>query len=422
MTPEMTPEMTIAKLSQQARAAGREVRKAGPARRTAAINAVATCMLDRRAEILAANAIDLDAATKAGVTGPMLDRLKLDETRLAKMAAAVREVAALSDPVGETVKEWTRPNGLRVARRRIPLGVIAIIYEARPNVTTDAAVLCLRAGNAVILRGGSEAFNSNQALARAVGEGLASASLPAMAVQLVPTTERAAMKDLLAREDDIDLVIPRGGEQLIRFVSEHSRIPVLKHYRGNCHVFVEASAEPGMALEICYNSKVQRPGVCNAAETILVDEAIAHTFLPQLASRLGAAGVELRGDERARAIVPDLKAATDDDFAAEFLELICAVGVVDGVSGAVKHIERFGSSHTESIVTRDEKMAQRFVEECDSSTVIVNASTRFADGGELGLGAEIGISTTRLHAYGPMGAEELTTTKFVVIGEGQTRR
>jgi glutamate-5-semialdehyde dehydrogenase len=412
---------TIEKLSHDARLAAREVAKAGPARRTAAINAIAGCVLDRRAEILAANALDLEAAARNGVTGPMLDRLKLDEARLAKIATAVREVAALPDPVGQNVKEWTRPNGLRVARRRIPLGVIAIIYEARPNVTTDAAVLCLRAGNAVILRGGSEAFNSNRALARAVADGLTAAQLPATAVQMMPTTDREAMRELLQRDEEIDLVIPRGGEQLIRFVTESSRIPVLKHYRGNCHVFIEASADPGMALEICYNSKVQRPGVCNAAETILVDEAIAHTFLPQLAARLGAAGVELRGDQRARDVVPQMKPATDDDFYTEFLDLTCAVGVVDGVAGAIRHIERFGSSHTESIVTRDEKMASRFVEECDSSTVIVNASTRFADGGELGLGAEIGISTTRLHAYGPMGAEELTTTKFVIIGEGQTR-
>jgi glutamate-5-semialdehyde dehydrogenase len=264
-------------------------------------------------------------------------------------------------------------------------------------------------------------FASSGALAARLAEGLAAAGLPATAVQLLPTTDRAAMAELLTRDDDIDLVIPRGGEQLIRFVSERSRIPVIKHYRGNCHVFVERTADPGMALEICYNSKVQRPGVCNAAETILIDEAIAHSFLPLLATRLGAAGVELRGDDRCREILPELKLATDEDFATEYLDLICAVAVVDGVGGAVRHIERWGSSHTESIVSHDQKAAQRFVDEVDSSCVMVNASTRFADGGELGLGAEIGISTTRLHAYGPMGAEELTTTKFVVIGEGQTR-
>lgn len=410
----------ILRIARDARAAGRLVAKAGAERRTAALGAIAAAMGRHRAAILAANAEDV-AAAASGTRGAMLDRLRLDDKRLDGMIRAVGEVAAQADPVGQTVKAWTRPNGLRVARRRIPLGVIAMIYEARPNVTTDAAALCLRAGNAVILRGGSESFRSNQALMRAVAEGLEAAGLPPTAVQLVPTTDRAAMAALLQRDEEIDLVIPRGGEALIRFVAEHSRIPVIKHYRGNCHVFVERAADEGMALEICYNSKVQRPGVCNAAETILVDEAIAHSFLPKLAERLGAAGVELRGDERARAVVPTLAPAGEDDFAAEFLDLICAVGVVAGVSGAVRHIERYGSSHTESIVTRDEEAARRFVEEVDSACVMVNASTRFADGGELGLGAEIGISTTRLHAYGPMGAEELTTTRFVVIGEGQTR-
>jgi len=411
----------IAKLAKDARAAGRLVARAGADRRTAALHAIADAIDARVPAILAANAEDIAAAEKNGLAKPMVDRLRLDEKRLAGMAKALREVAALPGPVGQAVKEWTRPNGLRVARRRIPLGVIAIIYEARPNVTTDAAALCLRAGNATILRGGSEAFRSNRALMEAVAAGLEAAKLPPTAVQLVPTTERSAMAELLTYDEDIDLVIPRGGENLIRFVAEHSRIPVIKHYRGNCHVFVERSADEGMALEICYNSKVQRPGVCNAAETILVDEAIAHSFLPQLAERLGRAGVELRGDERARAIVPSLKSASDEDFAAEFLDLICAVGVVPGVAGAVRHIERFGSLHTETIVTKDQEAARRFVDDVDSSCVMVNASTRFADGGELGLGAEIGISTTRLHAYGPMGAEELTTTKFVVIGEGQTR-
>ncbi|HWE30968.1 MAG TPA: glutamate-5-semialdehyde dehydrogenase [Polyangia bacterium] len=414
-------EIDIAKLARDAKAAGRLVAKAGAERRTAALHAIAAAVDHERAAILAANADDIAAAEKNGLSPPMIDRLRLDDARIGKIAAALRDVAALPDPVGQAVKEWTRPNGLKIARRRIPLGVIAIIYESRPNVTTDAAAVCLRAGNATILRGGSEAFRSNRALMTAVAAGLAAAGLPPTAVQLVPTTDRAAMAELLTRDEEIDLVIPRGGEQLIRFVAERSRIPVIKHYRGNCHVFVERTADEGMALEICYNSKVQRPGVCNAAETILIDEAIAHSFLPQLAERLGRAGVELRGDERARTVVPTLKPATDEDFAAEFLDLVCAVGVVSGLGAAVRHIERFGSSHTESIVTRDPEAARRFTEDVDSSCVMVNASTRFADGGELGLGAEIGISTTRLHAYGPMGAEELTTTKFVVIGEGHTR-
>lgn len=417
----MSEPVDIARIAKDAKAAGRLVAKAGSERRSAALAAIADAVEARAADLLAANAEDVAAAENNGLAKAMVDRLRLDAGRIAAIARAVREVAALPDPVGETVKSWTRPNGLRVARRRIPLGVIAIIYEARPNVTTDAAALCLRAGNAVILRGGSEAFRSNQALMRAVAAGLEQAALPPAAVQLVPTTDRAAMAALLEHDEEIDLVIPRGGEALIRFVAERSRIPVIKHYRGNCHIFVERTADEGMALEICYNSKVQRPGVCNAVETILVDEAIAHSFLPKLADRLGKAGVELRGDERARAVVPALKAATEDDFAAEFLDLVCAVGVVSGLGGAVRHIERYGSSHTESIVTRDQDAARRFLDEVDSSCVMVNASTRFADGGELGLGAEIGISTTRLHAYGPMGAEELTTTKFVVIGEGQTR-
>jgi glutamate-5-semialdehyde dehydrogenase len=406
-------------LAQDARAAGRVLAKASADKRTRALAAIAEAILARKDDILAANEKDLAAATQ--LSAPMIDRLRLDEKRLESLAEAVRQIAALPDPIGQTVKEWTRPNGLRVARRRIPLGVICIIYESRPNVTADAAALCVRSGNAVILRGGKEAFHSNVAIARAVSDGLEAAGLPRAAVQLVPTTDREAMTQLLQLDELIDLVIPRGGEALIRFVAERSRIPVIKHYKGNCHVFVERTANPDMALEICYNGKVQRPGVCNAVETILIDAPIAKTFLPKLAERLSAAGVELRGDERARAAVPNLKAATDEDFATEFLDLICAVGVVDGVEGAVRHIERWSSSHTEAIVTSDEKAADRFVNDIDSSTVVVNASTRFADGGELGLGAEIGISTTRLHAYGPMGAEELTTTKFVVLGEGQTR-
>jgi glutamate-5-semialdehyde dehydrogenase len=408
----------VKELAERARAAGRELAKAGPERRTRALEAMADAIIARKAEILSANAEDVAAASQ--LAPAMVDRLRLDEKRLDAVADAVRQIAALADPVGQIVKEWTRPNGLRVARRRIPLGVICIIYESRPNVTSDAAALCVRAGNAVILRGGSEAFRSNQALARAVADGLEAAGLPRAAVQLVPTTSREAMGELLQLDELIDLVIPRGGEALIRFVAERSRIPVIKHYRGNCHIFVERTAPEEMALEICYNAKVQRPGVCNAVETILIDEPIADTFLPKLAERLSQ--VELRGDARACAVVPRMKPAGDDDWAAEYLDLICAVAIVDGTGGAVRHIERWSSSHTEAIVTSDPGAAERFVNDIDSSTVVVNASTRFADGGELGLGAEIGISTTRLHAYGPMGAEELTATKFVVLGEGQIRR
>jgi glutamate-5-semialdehyde dehydrogenase len=415
---------SIESIAKAARVASRALAKASAETKTRALHAIADAIAADERAILEANAADLAAAHTAGaMPAPpaMIDRLLLDGKRVAHMAAAVREVAALPDPVGEVVKRWRRPNGLEVSRVRIPLGVIAILYEARPNVTSDAAALCLKAGNAVILRGGSEAFRSNRAIAAAVARGLAAAGLPEAGVQLLHTTDRDAMIALLQRDEEIDLVIPRGGEGLIRFVAQHSRIPVIKHYKGNCHVFVERTADPEMALEICYNSKVQRPGVCNAAETILIDSAVAQTFLPRLAERLHAAGVELRGDPRARAIVPAMKPATDEDFATEFLDLVCAVGVVDGVAAAIDHIERFSSSHSEAIVTRDDAAARRFVDEIGSSTMLVNASTRFADGGELGLGAEIGISTTRLHAYGPMGVEELTTTRFVVHGDGQIR-
>lgn len=411
----------VERIARAARAAGRRLAKATAGERTAALTAIAGAVERNRDQILEANAEDVGGAEAARLSPAMIDRLRLDPARLGGVVAAVRQIAARPDPVGVEVQSWIQPNGLRVARRRIPIGVVAVIYEARPNVTCDAAALCLRAGNAAILRGGSEALASNRALGRAIAEGLERAGMPAEAVQVLGSPDRAEVAELLACDADIDLVIPRGGEGLIRFVTERSRVPVLRHARGNCHVFVERTASESMALEICYNAKVQRPGVCNAAETILIDEAIAANFVPKLAARLSQAGVEMRGDETARALWPAMTPATPDDFHAEFLDLICAVGVVAGVSGAIQHIERYGSSHTEAIVTSDAAQAERFVREIDSSTVLVNASTRFADGGELGLGAEIGISTTRLHAYGPMGADELTVTKFVVFGEGQTR-
>jgi len=410
----------IAELAKRAREASRVVARCGAAKRRAAIEEMATQVERHRDTILTANRLDLEAGRE--LPNAMQDRLRLDEKRVAAIATALREVAALPDPIGETVRSWKRPNGLTVSKQRIPLGVILMIYESRPNVTADAAGLCIKAGNAVILRGGSEAFHSSSAIADALRAALEKTGLPADAVQLVPTTDRAAMEELLTRDEDIDLVIPRGGEGLIRFVAERSRIPVIKHYKGVCHVFVDEAADVRMALDICYNGKVSRPGVCNAVETILVHRGIATTFLPQLSSRLGAAGVELRGDEAARAVVPSMKAATEQDWYEEYLDLICAVRVVDDLDAAIGHIERYGSNHTEAIVTRDENTARRFRDEVGSSTVCVNASTRFADGGELGLGAEIGISTTKIHAYGPMGVEELTTTKFVVMGDGQTRQ
>jgi glutamate-5-semialdehyde dehydrogenase len=338
------------------------------------------------------------------------------------MARAVDEIARMPDVVGRIERTERRPNGLEVSRMRIPLGVVAIIYESRPNVTTDAAALCLKSGNAAILRGGKEALASNRELGRVVASALESVGLPPAAVQVIASPERDALIALLSRDEDIDLVIPRGGEGLIRFVAEHSRIPVIKHTKGVCHLYVHAGADLEMALAIAENAKVQRPGVCNAVETILVDRAVAGAFVPPLTARLGELGVEIRGDAEALAlgqgrVIP----ATEDDWGAEYLEKIVALRVVDDFDAAVRHIECYGSDHTESILTGDPSVAERFLREVNSSTVMVNASTRFADGGELGLGAEIGISTTRLHAYGPMGAEGLTTTKFVVRGQGQTR-
>src|SRR5690606_2083667 len=331
--------------------------------------------------------------------------------------------AAQADLIGLAVGPATRrPNGLDVARVRIPLGVVAMVYEARPNVTTDAAALCLRTGNACILRGGKEARGSNLALGAAIAAGLADAGLPADAVQIFPTTDRAALTALLLCDEDVDVVIPRGGEGLIRFVTDTSRIPVIKHYKGVCHVYVDGAADPAMALAICENAKAQRPGVCNAAETFLIDRAIAPSFLPRLGERLRAIGVEIRGDGDTVTLGgPGVRPASEDDWDTEYLDRIVSIRVVDGVAGAVQHIQRHGSHHTEAIVTADPNVAERFLATVDSSTVLWNASTRFADGGELGLGAEIGISTSKLHAYGPMGAEGLTTTKFVVRGSGQVR-
>ncbi len=409
------------RVAEAARSASRIVAKLSPAQRTAGLVAIADAIAAHRKDILGANDRDLDAAERSGLSAAMLDRLELDDARVDGLVRAVREIAAAPDPLGKVEHKELRPNGLEVSRVRIPLGVIAMIYEARPNVTTDAAALCLKAGNACILRGGREAIESNRALAAAVQAGLLRAGLPADAVQLVSVTDREAIKELVVLDDLIDLCIPRGGEGLIRFVAEHARVPVIKHYKGVCHVYVHAAADLEMAAAIVENAKVSRPGVCNACETVLIDRAIAATFVPALVTRL-APKVELRGDDVTRALAGrDLEAATEADWSAEYLDLILAVRVVDDLAAAVAHIERYGSSHTEAIVTSDRAVAEQFLREVDSSTVLVNASTRFADGGELGLGAEIGISTTRLHAYGPMGAEGLTTTKFVVRGAGQVR-
>ncbi len=421
MSSEPERAQLIRGVAEAARQAARIVAKAPEEARSAAIASIADAIDHARSEILAANARDVAGGREAGLGPAMIDRLRLDEARLAGLSRAVREIAAAPGLVGRVERTELRPNGLEVQRVRIPLGVVAMIYEARPNVTTDAAALCLKAGNACILRGGREAIESNRALLRAVHAGLVAGGLPAEAVQLVPLTDREAIADLVKLDDLIDLCIPRGGEGLIRYVAEHARVPVIKHYKGICHVYVHAAADLDQALRIVENAKVQRPGVCNALETLLIDSAIAPAFVPRLCAALGDR-VELRGDPAVRELGgAAVRPATEADWYAEYLDLILAVRVVDGIDAAIAHIERYGSSHTEAIVTRDEAAAERFVREVDSSTVLVNASTRFADGGELGLGAEIGVSTTRLHAYGPMGAEGLTTTKFVVRGAGQLR-
>ncbi len=371
--------------------------------------------------LIAENGKDLAAGREKGLSDAMLDRLMLNESRIKGIADALREVAALPDPVGAVDRMWQRPNGLQVGKMRIPLGVIGIIYEARPNVTADAAALCLKAGNAVILRGGSEAIHSNLAIAAVLRAEMRRAGIPEEALAVVPFTEREGVLEMLKQEELIDLIIPRGGESLIRFVVEHSRIPVIKHYKGVCHIFVDHAADIPMAGKIVVNAKTQRPGVCNALETLLVHRDIADAFLPRIADALTALQVEIRGDETVCALVPRAIPATDDDWGAEYLDLILAVKVVDDMDQAIEHINRYCSLHTEAIVTNDYANAQRFIREVNSSTVLVNASTRFADGGQLGLGAEIGISTTKLHSIGPMGLEDLTTTKFIVYGNGQIR-
>ncbi|MES2671441.1 MAG: glutamate-5-semialdehyde dehydrogenase [Pseudomonadota bacterium] len=389
--------------------------------KNALLRAMADALQTDAAGILAANAEDLRAAESKGIGTAMLDRLMLDPQRLAGIADALREVAELPDPVGQITRRETRPNGIEIERVRVPLGVIVMIYEARPNVTADAAALCLKAGNGVILRGGSEAIRSNTAIAASLQRALVNAGVPAAALTLIDDLRREAMVELLQLNDIIDLAIPRGGEGLIRFVAEHARVPVIKHYKGVCHLYVDAAADPDLALNLLLDGKVARPSACNSLETLLVHADIASEFLPRAAAMLRERGVELRGDQRTCALIAEAKPASDDDWDAEFLDLILAVRVVDSLDEAIAHIRRYGSDHTEVIATRDDAAAARFVHALRSAVVMVNASSRFSDGGELGLGAEIGISTTRLHAYGPMGAESLTIERFVVRGVGQTR-
>jgi glutamate-5-semialdehyde dehydrogenase len=408
-------------LGKQAKTAARKLATLSTEEKNRALRLMADSLDGQRGFLLEENQKDLDSARRAGTTTAVLDRIALDPTRVQAMAEGLRAVAALPDPVREVVKMWRRPNGLQVGKMRIPLGVIGMIYEARPNVTADAAALCLKSGNAVILRGGSEAHYSNQAIGTVLKRACAAAGVPENAVQVVQSIDHALVQELLQLEDYIDLMIPRGGEELIRTVVANSRVPVIKHYKGVCHVYVDSDASLEMAERICMNAKVQRPSVCNAMETLLVHRAIAPTFLPLMVAKFQAAGVELRGCERTCALVPGISKASESDWTAEYLDLILAVRIVADMDAAIDHIQRYGSEHTETIVTANYQRAREFIDRVNSSAVLVNASTRFNDGGELGLGAEIGISTSKIHAFGPMGLEELTTTKFVVLGDGQIR-
>ena len=417
----MSIEEIIVEMANAAKAASMEMARCPSHKKNEVLLKIADRIETDSSEIKTENERDLARAKELGLSAAMIDRLTIKDATIISMANGLREVAQLDDPVGAISKAWLRPNGLQVARMRIPLGVVGIIYESRPNVTIDAAGLCLKAGNAVILRGGSEALFSNQALAGVINNVLRDSGLSEKAVQVVPVRDRKAVHVLLCQEEAIDLIIPRGGEGLIRFVVENSKIPVLKHYKGVCHTFVDTGADLKMAEDICFNAKVQRPGVCNAMETLLVHQSVAEEFLPRMAARYNAAGVEIRGCPATCSILPETKKVKEADWDMEYLDLVLSVKVVEDMDQAITHIAKYGSNHTEAIVTADYQRARRFLREVDSSVVLVNASTRFNDGGELGLGAEIGISTSKLHAFGPMGVEELTTTKFVVFGDGQIR-
>ena len=415
-------------LAEEAIAIGRRAREAAGALanlstdlKNRTLLAMADGIEARQDFLLAENAKDIGSAGDRGISKAVIDRLTLNPQRVAAMAAGIRDIVALPDPVRQVTRRWERPNGLEVGKMRIPLGVITIIYEARPNVTADAASLCMKSGNAVILKGGSEAKFSNQAVGDVLREACVGAGAPEDAVQVVGSTDRAMIHELLKLEEYVDLIIPRGGEELIRFVAANSLVPVVKHYKGVCHVYVDSDADLDMAERISLNAKVQRPSVCNAMETLLVHEAVAPTFLPRVVERLRESGVEVRGCEKTRALVSGAGPASEADWHEEYLDLVLAVRVVADMDEAIEHIRKYGSDHTETIVTADRAKAEDFVARVNSSAVLVNASTRFNDGGELGLGAEIGISTSKIHAFGPMGLEELTSTKFFVFGDGQVR-
>jgi glutamate-5-semialdehyde dehydrogenase len=411
----------VIRIGERARAAARRLATTSTAVKDAALGAIALALEERTDEILDANAEDLERAESDGVAVALIDRLTLTPERISSMAEGLRVVVGLKDPIGEVLDGWKLPNELRVTKVRVPLGVVGIIYEARPNVTVDAAALCIKSGNACILRGSSTAISSNLALARIIDETGTTAGLPASAVQLISDTDRESAKELMRMRSHVDVLIPRGGADLIRTVVEESTVPVIETGVGTCHVYVDASADLDKALAIGLNAKVQRPSVCNAAETLLVHRAVSEAFLPRAIEALVAAGVELRGDDATRVFSAEVGTATEDDWRAEYLDLILAVRVVDSLGDAIDHVNRYGTAHTDAIVTEDYSAANRFTAEVDSACVMVNASTRFADGGEFGFGAEIGISNQKLHARGPMGLAELTSYKYIVEGDGQVR-
>jgi glutamate-5-semialdehyde dehydrogenase len=411
----------VRKIAIKAKAAGKILAGAEAKTKNAALLAMAEAIRDSRKDILEANQADGLRASEKKFSVAQIERLLLDEARVEAMAKGIEEIAALPDPVGETMAEWERPNGLKIARVRVPLGVIGIIYESRPNVTADAGALCLKAGNAAILRGGSESFNSCTAIHGCLEKGLVAAGLPETAIQFIPSRKREAVGAMLKLTESIDVIVPRGGRSLIELVLKESRVPVLAHLEGLCHVYIDRAADPQMALEVAVNAKMRRPGICGAMETLLVDREVAAERLPAILTALHEKGCEIRGDETVRALDKQAKKAREEDWRTEYLEAILSVKVVDGVDGAIQHIDRYSSHHTDSIITEDQATAERFMGQVDSAIVMHNASTQFADGGEFGMGAEIGISTGRLHARGPVGVEQLTTYKYVLHGTGQTR-
>jgi len=408
-------------IGEKAKQAARVLSTATTEAKDAALIKSAESLRRRQNEILSENAMDMELGEEKGLSGPMLDRLALNEDRIEAMAKGLEDIAALADPVGTVTDEWNRPNGLVIQRRRVPLGVIGIIYESRPNVTADAGSLCLKSGNAAILRGGSESFHSSAAIMESLGEGLAAAGLPENAIQRIPTRDRAAVGEMLSMTETIDVIVPRGGKSLIERITAESKVPLFKHLEGICHVYVDAEAAPDMAREVVINAKMRRTSICGAAETLLIDRAASPDMLQRVVSGLVEAGCEVRGDAEVRAVDPSVVAASDDDWGTEFLDAVIAVKTVGGVDDAIDHIAHYGSNHTDAIVTDNAETAERFLDRVDSAIVMVNASTQFADGGEFGMGAEIGISTGKLHARGPVGVEQLTSSKFVVRGSGQCR-